>query len=341
MTNNIDFLAVGDITTDAFIRLKDASVHCNVNKEDCELCVKFAEKIPYEFVEVIRAVGNSANAAVSAAKLGLNSGLVADVGDDQNGKECLEVLQKNNVSIEHVSTHPGMETNYHYVLWFEDERTILVKHQAFPYNFADITPPKWLYLSSLAENSLEYHLQITEYLKKHPETKLAFQPGTFQMKLGKEKLADLYKLSEIFFCNVEESKRILGIKESDETPITELIQKMHGLGPKTVVITDGPKGAYASDGNEAWFMPPYPDPKPPYERTGAGDAFASTFTVALALGKSLSEALMWGPINSMSVVQEVGAQKGLLTREQLEKFLSDAPATYKPKKLVIEKILVS
>jgi sugar/nucleoside kinase (ribokinase family) len=80
-------------------------------------------------------------------------------------------------------------------------------------------------------------------------------------------------------------------------------------------------------------MPTYPDPKPPYERTGAGDAFASTVTAALALGKPLSEALQWGPINSMSVVQQVGAQKGLLTREKLEEYLRNAPKDYNPRRI--------
>ena len=54
----------------------------------------------------------------------------------------------------------------------------------------------------------------------------------------------------------------------------------------------------------------------------------STFSVALALGKSLAEALVWGPVNSMSVIQEVGAQKGLVSREALLKFIADAPPEY-------------
>ena len=76
-------------------------------------------------------------------------------------------------------------------------------------------------------------------------------------------------------------------------------------------------------------MPMYPDPKPPIDRTGAGDATTSTFVAALAFGKSLAEALTWGPVNSMSVVQHVGAQKGLLTREALEKLLIEAPESYR------------
>ena len=80
-------------------------------------------------------------------------------------------------------------------------------------------------------------------------------------------------------------------------------------------------------------MPMYPDPKPPENRTGAGDAMTSTFVVALALGKSLSEALSWGPVNSMAVVQHTGAQKGLLTREALENLLAKAPSGYRVESL--------
>ncbi len=331
MENTLDFVAVGDITTDAFIKIKDAQVNCDINREKCQLCVSFGDKVPYESVEVIRSVGNSPNAAVSATRLGLNSALISNLGDDQNGGECLATLKKQNINIEYVTSHKNKETNYHYVLWFEEERTILVKHHEYDYKFPDLPAPKWLYLSSLGETSLAYHHEIEEYLKKNPDTKLAFQPGTFQMKLGVDKLKKLYSETEIFFCNVEEAKKIL--KAPSDTPIEKLLEDMRVLGPRIAVITDGPKGAYVYDGRHRWFMPPYPDPKAPYERTGAGDAFASTFTSAIALGKDIAEALMWAPINSMSVVQQVGAQKGLLTREKLEKFLSEAPANYKPKLL--------
>ncbi len=327
-SNKLDFIGIGDITTDAFIRIKEAKVTCDMNHESCQLCVKFGDKIPYEFVEVIRAVGNSANATVSAARLGLKSALIANVGSDINGKECLETLEKNNVGTQFMEVNDGRETNYHYVLWYEDERTILVKHQLYEYKLPAIAEaPKWMYLSSLAENSLHYQRDdLVAYLKANPEIKLAFQPGTFQMKQGYDQLKELYERTEIFFCNTDEARRIL---DSTEQNVGLLLKAVRDLGPKIVVITDGPKGAYAYDGVVGLQVPIYHDPKPPYERTGAGDAFASTVTVALALGKSLAEALLWGPINSMSVVQYVGAQKGLLDRASLEKYLNEAPEGYK------------
>ena len=112
-----------------------------------------------------------------------------------------------------------------------------------------------------------------------------------------------------------------------------LLTALHGLGPKLVVITDNTNGAYASDGTNAWQVPMYPDDRQAYERTGAGDAFASTLTSALALGKSFEEALLWAPINSMAVVQEVGAQKGLLTRASIEEHVAKAPEGYKLERL--------
>ena len=324
-----DFVAIGDIVTDAFIKLKDASVHCDINHEHCTITMAFGDKIPYESVEEVPAVGNSANAAVSASRLGLKSALVTNMGDDENGRNCLASLKKDSVATEFVSLHQGKITNYHYVLWYDDDRTILVKHQEYERIFNNIGEPKWLYLSSLGGDIVRYHEQIVEYLKAHPNIALAFQPGTFQIKLGREALKDVYARTNIFFSNVEEAEKILGL---DTFGMEELLKRMHALGPKTVVITDGPQGVHAYDGENQWFQPPYPDPKPPFERTGAGDAFASTTVAALALGKDLPTALSWGAVNSMSVVQQVGAQKGLLSFSQIEEYLKNAPADFKTSK---------
>ena len=323
----IDFFAIGDIVTEPFIRLQDASTHCRIDTKQCELCMRFGDKIPYESATVCAAVGNASNAAVSAARLGLSSALRAYTGNDQYGSEMLEVLKDEGVSTDYMVTEAGKKSNYHYVLWYETDRTILVKHEDFSYTVPTLsTSPKWMYLSSLAANSAPYHDAIAMWLREHPSTLLAFQPGTFQMKLGKEALASLYARTEFFVCNKEEAAHILGIPVTDD--VKNLMQGLSDLGPKIVVVTDGTNGAYAYDGTRFLRVPMYPDERGPFERTGAGDAFASTVVAALALGKPLDEALLWGPINAMSVVQEIGAQKGLLTREALLAFLADAPSEY-------------
>src|ERR1019366_506958 len=96
-----DFVAIGDITTDAFIKLKDAEELMDHGVR--ELCVRFGDKVPYESVTEIRAVGNAANAAVCAHRIGLSSAFVTWIGDDENGAHCLETLRAQGVADEYVT----------------------------------------------------------------------------------------------------------------------------------------------------------------------------------------------------------------------------------------------
>jgi sugar/nucleoside kinase (ribokinase family) len=186
----------------------------------------------------------------------------------------------------------------------------------------------WIYFSSIAEHTLPFHEKVVAYLKKHPKVKMGFNPGTFQLRFGAKVLRDIYKHTYVLFVNREEAAFILHSKSED---IKTLFKGLHALGPKVVVITDGPKGAYASDGMNQYFMPPYPDPKPPISRTGAGDAFSTGFFCGLVYGLSVYDALRWAPIESMHVVQFFGAQTGLLSKSALLKLLKAAPKNYRPK----------
>jgi len=326
MEKHIKFLAIGDMVIDNFIELKEAHVNCNVNHENCELCMKFGQKVPYEKAIEVRAVGNSANAAVAASRLGLKSTLVSSVGNDQNGKNCLETLIEENVGVDFINVDKTNPTNYHFVLMYGAERTILIKHAPFEYTLPkEDVAVDWVYFSSIGEHALPFHHVVSEWLKTRPETKLVFQPGTFQIKMGASELQDIYSQTEIFFCNKEEAQMILNNQEKD---IKELLKGIHGLGPKKVVITDGTNGLTASDGENIYSLPMYPDPKEPISRTGAGDATSSTITAMVALGVDFKEALRYGPINAMSVVQQIGAQKGLLNKEKIEEYLQNAPEDY-------------
>lgn len=329
--SQLDVLCIGDVVTDAFIKLFDDRAVAYDNEQGKWLAMPFGTKVPFDHAEVIEGVGNAANAAVSFSRLGVNSGLVSNVGSDQQGRDIITALHKNKVDTRFVHINPGLSSNYHYVLWYKEERTILIKHEEFEYHwprFRATDIPKWVYFSSISKNALEqYHDHVVEWLQDNPEVKLAFQPGTFQMEAGVDKLHDLYARTEVLILNREEAAYVSGGSTED---IHGMMDRLHGLGPKVVVITDGPAGAYASDGNKRLKMPLYPDPAPPKERTGAGDAFASTFIAALARGSNLEGALQWAPINSMNVVQHTGAQAGLLTEDGLNDLLKDAPEWYKP-----------
>lgn len=326
----IDVVSVGDIVTDAFIKLEDDQAHVFKDEKGKWIAMPWGVKVPYNHVEELKAVGNAPNASVSFARLGLKSALYANVGDDKYGRDMLVALEKNKVDTRFMKINPGKISNYHYVLWYKSERTILIKHEEYKYHWPHLRPdeiPKWIYFSSVRHNAIKFHDDLADWLDRHDEVKLAFQPGTFQISAGKERLKKLYKLTNVLAVNREEAVQITG---GDYKDLHGLMDKLHDLGPKIVCISDGPDGAYASDGQKRLKMPIYPDPSPPFERTGAGDAFTSTFVAALIHGADIEGALQWGPINSMSVVQFVGAQKGLLTEPQLNKLLKNSPKWYRP-----------
>jgi ribokinase len=243
------------------------------------------------------------------------------------GKDAVAYIASEGIATDQISMQASLKTSYYYVLRYGAERTILVKNEAFEYKWVDpAEEPEWIYLALMSNDSWEFHEGLMAYLEAHPQVKLAFQPGTFHFKWGVERLAALYRRTHIIVLNREEAVDITG--ESYDS-IRGLAHALHNLGPQKVVITDGPNGSYASYDFKLVTIPNYPDPAPPVDRTGAGDAFASTIVAALALGESMDTALTWAPINSASVVQKLGAQAGLLHREEVDQLLDDAPEWYK------------
>ena len=215
---NMDFVAVGDTVIDDLIRLTDAHVNCKINNEDCEICMRFGDKVPFESSTKLYGVGNAANAAVAAARLGLTSGFVSNTGKDLNGDKIVEYFKTEKVDTTYVTQHEGAPTNYHYVLWYGDERTILINHFAYEYRFpADLPEPKIFYFSSIAGGTEQYHDDAATYLEAHPNTFFVFQPGTFQIKLGSERLKRLYQRANLFVVNKEEAQRILGLPDTQTT----------------------------------------------------------------------------------------------------------------------------
>jgi len=323
-------LSIGDIFTDAFIKLNEDVARIDTDEDGSKrISLPFGTKPPYDEVDIVKAVGPGPNAAVAIARLGLQSGLESFIGDDAVGIEAIENLNKEGVKTDTMVTEKGIKTNYYFVLRYGAERTILVKNEQFEYTWTPPTQePDWIYLALMSDASWQFHVDLLEYLEQHPDVKLAFQPGTFHFKWGVEKLAGIYRRSHILVLNREEAVDITG-RSYDS--IKDLAQGLHDLGPDKVVITDGPNGSYASYDYRLVTIPNYPDPAPPLDRTGAGDAFASTIVAALSMGETMDTALTWAPINSASVVQKLGAQAGLLNKDQIQKWLSKAPEAYRVK----------
>jgi len=315
-----DIVAIGDTTVDAFIELHEASVHCAVDHTDCQLCLSYADKVPYERLTLLPA-GNATNNAVGSARLGMKNAFITGVGKDDRGKMIMKELNKEGIDIRYIQIDPKVETNFHFALCFQGERTILLKQNKFNYKVPSKLDTQWIYFSSTTIGTEKFNKEFGRFLIKNKQIKLGFNPGTFQMRMAANALRDIYKRTEILFLNREEAQLVL--KQSTRN-VKTLLQGLHKLGPKIVVITDGRDGSYASNGSSrVWYIEEFVGPK--IEATGAGDAYGTAFISAMFHGKTMAEAMLWGTINAGHVVQFVGPHAGLQTKQQIEKYIKRHP----------------
>jgi sugar/nucleoside kinase (ribokinase family) len=324
-----DIICVGDIAVDLYLTLSEEVARVEPSSSGRHLVLPFGAKVACDVTTTVAAGGNSANVAVACSRLGLRVTLVAYVGSDRSGREAVDALHAEGVDSSLVRFDPAVPTNRSFVLRVGHERTILVHHEQHDCHWPYLRPsdvPSWLFLSSVGRDAHRYEDQITDWLEEHPDVSLAFEPGTLQIARGAGGLARLFRRAGLVVCNREEAATITG-GTADEHP-TALLDRMLDLGPTRVVITDGSAGAYGTDGSRYVEVPVFPDDAPVVDRTGAGDAFAATLVAGLASGLELDEAMARAPVNSMRVVQAVGSQAGLLTRDGIEALLAAAPASY-------------
>lgn len=321
--SDYQFVTIGYVSLDRFLTMgkDDVKVVYTKDKSDALLCMKFGDKIPVkDFHEVLG--GNSGNAAVSGARLGVKTATWAVMGDDPTGHMAKRMFKQEGVGLDYFKIDPEVESSIHTIISYDGERTILSYGKEASYDFPKMKPIPWVYLTSLLPGGDILYDEIVRYVKAN-KSKLVFQPGHVQLRIPPNKTKDLLKATHSIIMNREEAEEYTGLtKVAGERPkISSLAKELHSYGPSIVVITDGPKGSYVSDGKTLYFQDI--EDVPAIERTGAGDAYASAFSVALMHNESIIDAMSWGLLNSQGVIGQIGPQAGILKesemREQIKK----------------------
>lgn len=318
-----DIISIGDAVLDTFLKLEDAILIPSQEEHNPMLCLTYADKIPIEDFEQ-KIAGNAANNAIGSRRLGMKAAFYSIVGNDDSGKKIIQGIKAEKVSTKYLKVDKLLPTNYTVVLNFNAERTQLIYRVDRMYSLPRLNRTKWIYYTAVGKNHVNLEKDIVKFINK-TNTKLAFNPGAYQLERGAKSLKGALKATEVLFVNKEEGFKLVGrCKECD------LLNQLRELGPKIVVVTDGSKGAYAFDGKEKYHMKVFPAKV--VEMTGAGDAFATGFLAAINFGKDIKEALRWGTSNSTSVIGYIGPQDGLLSQEGMQKMLKKYNKI-KPKKL--------
>lgn len=308
----LDLITIGDPTIDTFLKIHDAHLALQVRPDQTQLCIDYADKIPVDEFHRMPA-GNCVNAAVAAGRLGLRVGIYGFTGADAEGRSILSDLQREGIETSLMAVDRRHSTNASTALVFRGERTLFVWHQPRNYHLPELPPVAWIYATSVGPRGAavnRLHDALCSHLKRHP-TRLAFSPGTHQLRMGARALAPLLQASEVLLLNRHEACELTHV-EGDPKAMLEALMR---LGPKTVVMTDGTRGSYAFDGNR--YLRTGVLSVPVVDRTGAGDGYSATLVAALQLGRPLPVAMAWGTVQASSVVGVFGATPGLMSRRRL------------------------
>ena len=321
---DFELLSIGDATMDVYLAPTESETLCQLNDRDALICFSYGDKIPVRNLD-FSVGGNAANNAVGTRRLGIKSALVSTLGEDITGEDIIKKLESEEVDTTFVIQQENANTNYSTVINYGGERTIFTFHAPRSYGFPVQLPiVPWVYLTSMGETFQPFYGHLVDWLKKNESVKLAFNPGSRQLRAGIEKLSDVMKASHLIYVNRKEAEILTGMEDSYGKD-KELLKVLHDLGPKICIITDGGNGSFVYDGSR--FIRAGILPVDAYERTGAGDSFGSGCLAAIIKGKSFEEALLWGTVNSASVIGYIGAQKGLLHDSEIQPWLARAKSS--------------
>ncbi len=351
---------IGGATFDIFVQAEDQSIMSLRTPDSFQKWLSFPHGGKVKVNQVEEAFGGGAtNTAVTFARHGFDVSFVGKVGK-QYGDRVFDNLEKEGVNCCHSKQTSRDKTGFSTIInTFDGDRTLLAYPGANRFFTAkdlpieDLKQADWIFLNHLAGGGEDIHKALIKILKANPKIKLAWNPGHEQITQGVKKWKELLKHTEILFVNKEEAAAFsrvdympAGVKKDDPKAhvcshrdllppyaddVTEILRFFAKMGVKKTVITDGRNGSQATDGKKHYFCSILSHKR--VDTLGAGDAFASGFTVAIIKSLPLKIALLYGTINAGNAVMHPGAQNGLLTADQMKTVLSKSEIKVKSTKL--------
>ncbi len=351
---------IGGATFDIFVKADDQSIMSIRTPDSFHKWLSFPHGGKVKVNQVMESFGGGAtNTAVTFARQGFDVCFVGKVGKEY-GDKVFGNLEKEGIDCKHAKQTSRDKTGFSTIInTFDGDRTLLAYPGANRFFTAKDLPldklkmADWIFLNHLAGGGEDIHKALIKVLKANPKIKLAWNPGHEQIAQGAKKWKELLKQTEILFVNKEEASAFsrvdympAGVKQDDPRAhvcthrdllppyaddVTEILRFFVGMGVNNVVITDGRNGSQATDGERHYFCPVLSHKR--VDTLGAGDAFASGFTVAMIKSLPLKNALLYGTLNAGNAVMHPGAQNGLLTADEMKAALRKSETKAKSTKL--------
>jgi ribokinase len=260
--------------------------------------------------------GKGANQAVAAARLGGRVTFIAKVGNDIFGEQARQQFSKEGIHTDFIISDPVNPSGVALITVDSNgENTIVVAQGA---NGAlaveDIQKAEKEFEStSLVLMQLETPLDAvihTAKLASRYGKKIILNPAPAR-QLPDELLRQLFLITP----NESETETLLDVEITDLNSVKSAAQKLYEKGVRNVVITLGAEGAYLFNAEGGQHIPTAK--VTPVDSTAAGDVFNGALAVAIAEGKTLQEAVVFGNRAAAISVTRMGAQASAPYRNEL------------------------
>jgi 2-dehydro-3-deoxygluconokinase len=277
--------------------------------------------------------GAELNVAIGCSRLGLRTGWISRLGDDEFGKHVLNFVRGAGVDVSEVKLVEGYQTSVYF-------KEIINGSKINSYYYRHNSPTQTLTAESLNEEYIRQakilHISgvfpavdpanigiITHLLKvaKANNVTISLDPN-IRLKLwdkaeARQTLLSFLPYVDILLLGVEEADILFGTTDS-----TEVFQHAGSHGVKDVVLKQGAKGATGIRDGEVAFSPAL-EGLQVVDEIGAGDGFAAGYLYSRIHGLPLERSLKFANTVAAHVIGVNGDNEGLPYKEEVEVMLGE------------------
>ena len=297
--------------------------------------------------------GSAANTIYGLAKLGIKTGFIGAVGDDEAGKLLLQDFRNVRIDTSQIKVKEREKSGLalgltdqqgNRALYVEPGANKLLTKEDI--SLEHVVKAELIHLSSFVDDR-QFELQKWVVSNLPQSAKISFTPGAIYTRKGLDALTPILAKTHLLFTNENEIEKLANTK------FKAAARYFLSRGCKIVVVTLG-KGtttkikkqqlafdfanhlqilstggytvsnnepesfrfaSYVADSNNEYIIESRPGEK--MDTTGAGDAFATGFLYGLLKEKSLEECGRLGDIVAQFCISKMGARQGLPTLSEL------------------------
>lgn len=270
--------------------------------------------------------GKGANQAVQAGRLGAEVYLVGRVGDDVLADRLLTSLSESGVATEFVQRDPSVKTAACCIHVDNDgsNAIVIVPEANWACSTDDVDRAADVLRSAdILLCQLEIPLATVEYAVALAAA--SHVPAILNPAPAQPVSAALLSQVTILTPNETEAEFLSGVTAAagvgptDDSWATSAAQRLRSLGPQSVIITLGERGAWLATGSGRRLIPGYRVAV--VDTTAAGDAFNGALAVALAEKRGVADAVAFANAAGALATTRAGAQPSLAWREEVETLL--------------------